>query len=210
MSKLYGPDEGYEVVRRRSSKKTSVNKEHVSLYSTVRGEISELICELVMSGPPFNPVVDLDSLSHEQFVTRASRVITKLNPEGHPPPGVSSPTMMNLIHRLEISRNESRSSYASVLQNGSPTSSPSSVQSYRGSVLTEDRSSPDESTHVEHEGKAVTAAAQSPERTSPRTKNSLPQKAVQKPTKKMKVSFAPLDIKNTLDLKSSQSAISTV
>jgi len=191
MSKLYGPDEGYEVVRRRSSKKTSVNKEHVSLYSTVRGEISELICELVMSGPPFNPVVDLDSLSHEQFVTRASRVITKLNPEGHPPPGVSSPTMMNLIHRLEISRNESRSSYASVLQNGSPTSSPSSVQSYRGSVLTEDRSSPDEAAHVEHEEKAVTAAAKSaaksPARASPRTRKSLPPKAVKKT---MKVSFA--------------------
>ena len=151
MSKLYGPDEGYEVVNSRSSFKKGVKKvenkqkptQHVSMYSTVRGRISELICdqELVLHGPPFNPVVDLASLSHEQFVNRASRVITKLNPEGHPPPGVSSPTMMNLIDRLEISRNEDRPSYASVLRNSSSTSSPASVQSYRGSVLTEDRSS---------------------------------------------------------------------
>jgi hypothetical protein len=125
-TKLYGPDEGYEIVRNRSTvKKSRVSKatiQQVSLYKTVRGKISDLICdqELIMSGPPFNPVVDLDSLSHEQFVKRASRVITKYNPEGHPPPGVSSPTMMNLIDRLEISRNEGRSSYASVLQNGSP------------------------------------------------------------------------------------------
>ena len=85
------------------------------MYSTVRGKISDLICdqELVLHVPPFNSVVDLLSLSHEQFVTRASRVITKFNPEGHPPPGVSSPTMMNLIDRLEISRNEGRSSYDS-------------------------------------------------------------------------------------------------
>jgi hypothetical protein len=87
MSKLYGPDEGYEVVRSRSSKKTSVNavkttdSQHVSLYKTVRGKTSELICdqELVLQGPPFNPVVDLDNLSHDQLVKRASRVITKLN-----------------------------------------------------------------------------------------------------------------------------------
>ena len=131
MSKLYGPDEGYEVVKSRSSKKTNTKKlerkvsQHVSLYSKVRGKISDLICdqEPVLHGPPFNPVVDLDSLSHEQFVTRARRVITELNPEGHPPPGVSSPTMMNLIDRLEISKNEGLSSYASVLKNGSPISS---------------------------------------------------------------------------------------
>ena len=111
MSKLYGPDEGYEVVKSRSPKKTRVNKEkkvsqHASLYSTVRGKISELICdqEPVMSGPPFNPVVDLNILSHEQFVDRASAVITPLNPEGHPPPGVYSPTMKSLIDRLEVSR----------------------------------------------------------------------------------------------------------
>ena len=44
MSKLYGPDEGYEVVKNRSSKKStnkSINKDkkvshNVSLYSTVR------------------------------------------------------------------------------------------------------------------------------------------------------------------------------
>ena len=131
MSKLYGPDEGYEVVQNRSSKKKNANKPErkvASLYSKVRGKISDLICdqEPVLHGPPFNPVVDLDSLSHGDFVTRARRVITELNPEGHPPPGVSSPTMMNLIDRLEISKNEGRSSYASVLQNGSPRSSPSS------------------------------------------------------------------------------------
>ena len=74
MSKLYGPDEGYEVVNTRSSLKKGVKKvenkkktQHVSMYSTVRGKISELICdqELVLHGPPFNPVVDLASLSHE-------------------------------------------------------------------------------------------------------------------------------------------------
>ena len=208
MSKLYGPDEGYEVVRSRSSKKVkTTDSQHVSLYKTVRGKISELICdqELVLQGPPFHPVVDLDNLSHDQFVKRASRVITKLNPEGHPPPGVSAPSMMSLIERLEISRDEGRPSYASVLQNGSPTSSQSSVPSYRGSVLTEDLSSPDDAAHVEHEETAVTAtaksAAKSPARASPRTRKSRPQKVVKKT---MKVSFAPLD------MTSSQYAISTV
>jgi len=73
-TKLYGPDEGYEVVKNRSSVKKSKKVEaskagiqHVSLYKTVRGKISDLICdqEPVMSGPPFNPVVDLNALSHE-------------------------------------------------------------------------------------------------------------------------------------------------
>jgi hypothetical protein len=118
MSKLYGPDEGFEVVKNRSSKKTRVNKEkkvsqNVSLYSTVRSKISELICdqEPVMSWPPFNPVVDLNTLSHEQFVERAGAVITPFNPEGHPPPGVYSPTMRSLIDRLEVSRMTNSQSY---------------------------------------------------------------------------------------------------
>ena len=208
MSKLYGPDEGYEVVQNRSSKKKNANKPErkvVSLYSKVRGKISDLICdqEPVLHGPPFNPVVDLDSLSHGDFVTRARRVITELNPEGHPPPGVSSPTMMNLIDRLEISKNEGRSSYASVLQNGSPRSSPSSspVQSYNGSVLSEDRYTSDEV----DDSKKVDAAPASPRQTkSPR------KTTVKKTTKKIKVSFAPLDMASTSDSRSSQYAISTV
>ena len=207
MSKLYGPDEGYEVVNSRSSLKKGVKKvenkqkptQHVSMYSTVRGKISELICdqELVLHGPPFNPVVDLASLSHEQFVNRASRVITKLNPEGHPPPGVSSPTMMNLIDRLEISRNEDRPSYASVLRNSSSTSSPASVQSYRGSVLTEDRSSSDESAHIEHEVKAVPEGVQSLKSASSRKRKTPPKGKVQKARKKT-VSFLTLDMERPL------------
>ena len=70
-TKLYGPDEGYEIVKNRSTiKKSKVSKarvQHSSLYKTVRGKISDLICdqELVMSGPPFNPVIDLDELSYD-------------------------------------------------------------------------------------------------------------------------------------------------
>ena len=30
-----------------------------------------------MSGPPFNPLIDLDELSHEKFVDKASEVITR-------------------------------------------------------------------------------------------------------------------------------------
>ena len=216
MSKLYGPDEGYEVVKSRSSKNTNTNKlerkvsQHVSLYSKVRGKISDLICdqEPVLHGSPFNPVVDLDSLSHEQFITRARRVITELNPEGHPPPGVSSPTMMNLIDRLEVSKNE-ESSYASVLKNGSPRLSPSSVQSYNGSVLSEDRSTSDEVDDIDDNQTIVNAAVKPQERVSPRTKTSSPKKTVQR-AKKMKVFFAPLNMSNTLDFKNSQYAISTV
>jgi len=96
-TKLYGPYEGYEIARNRSTvkkvKKVEASKatvQHVSLYKTVRGKISDLICDqgLVMSGPPFNPVVNLDELSHNEFVKKANKVITPLNPEGHPPPGV--------------------------------------------------------------------------------------------------------------------------
>ena len=148
-TKLYGPDEGYEVVKNRSSVKKSKKVEaskariqHVSLYKTVRGKISDLICdqELVLSGPPFNPVVNLEELSHNEFVQKANEVITPWNPEGHPPPGVYSPTMKSLIARLEVSRNDDGQSYASVVKDGSLRSSPSSVPSYRGSVLSDDLS----------------------------------------------------------------------
>jgi hypothetical protein len=215
-TKLYGPDEGYEMVRRGSAiKKSRVSKattKKVSMYTTVRGKISDLICdqEPVLSGPPFNPVVDLDSLSHDQFVTRANEVITSLNPEGHPPPGVYSPTMKNLIDRLEVSRMKDSQSYASVVKDGSIRSSSSSVDSYNGSVLTEDRYTSDEVDDIDFKETVVTAAATSPERATTRQKKSSPKKAVQKSTKKMKVSFAPLDMKNTSDLKSSQYAISTI
>ena len=90
MSKLYGPDEGYEIICSRSTEKkdkkevSKTKVQHISLYKTVRGKISDLICdqEPVMSGLPFNPVVNTE------FMDRASEVITPLNPEGHPPPGV--------------------------------------------------------------------------------------------------------------------------
>ena len=88
-----------------------------------------------MSRPPFNPVVNLDELSHKEFVEKANKMISPFNPEGHPPPGVK-----NLIDRLEMSRNKDSQSYASMVKDGSPRSSPSSVQSFNGSVLSEDRS----------------------------------------------------------------------
>jgi hypothetical protein len=199
MSKLHGPDEGYEVVQSRSSKKNNVKKvekkvsQHVSLYRTVRGKISELICdqELVLHGPPYNPVVNLDALSHSQFVKKASEVITPANPDGHPPPGAYSPTMKNLIDRLEVSRTTDQQSYASVVKDGSPRSSSSSVHSYSGSVLTEDRYTSDEVDDIDFKETVVIAAATSQERASPRQQKSSPKKAVQKATKKMKVSFAP-------------------
>ena len=115
---------------------------------------------------------------------------------------------MNLIDRLEISRNEDRPSYASVFQNSSPTSSPASVQSYRGSVLTEDRSSPDESANIEHEVKAVPAGVQSLKSASSRKRKTPPKVNVQKAYKKT-VSFLTLDMERTL-AKNSQYAISTV
>ena len=135
-------------------------------------------------------------------MNRASKVITKLNPEGHPPPGVSSPTMMNLIDRLEISRNEDRPSYASVLRSSSSTSSPASVQSYRGSVLTEDRSSSDE-----HEV-TVPTDVQSLKSASSRKRKAPPKGKVQKTSKKT-VSFFTLDMERTLAT-NSQYAVSTV
>jgi hypothetical protein len=123
-------------------------------------------------------------------------VIIEFNPEGHPPPGVSSPTMKNLIDRLELSRNEDQPSYVSVLQSSSRTSSSSSVQSSRGSVLTEDRSSPDESANIEHEVKVVTAKVQSVKSASSRKRKTPPKVIVQKAIKK-KVSFSTLDMERT-------------
>ena len=35
--------------------------------------------EPVMKGPPFNPVVNLSKLSHEEIVTRESQVFTPCN-----------------------------------------------------------------------------------------------------------------------------------
>jgi hypothetical protein len=76
--------------------------------------------------------------------------------------------MMNLIERLEISKNEERPSYASVLT-GSPASSPSSVKSYEGSVLTEDHSSHDEPANEA----VVPVPVKSVEHVLPQTKKSL-------------------------------------
>jgi hypothetical protein len=212
-TKLYGPDEGYEIVRNRSTvkkgKKVEVSKnvQHVSLYKTVRGEISDLICdqELVLSGPPFHPVVNLDELSHSEFVKKASEVITPFNPEGHPPPGAYSPTMRNLIDRLEVSRNKDQQSYASVVKDGSPRSSSSSVQSYNGSVLSEDLSESLESANMEPDAKVVTAKVQSVKSVSSRKRKTSPTLKVQKASKKI-VSFSTLDMEH----KFRQHAISTV
>jgi hypothetical protein len=172
----------------------------------VRGKISDLICdqELVLSGPPFNPVVNIDELSYSEFVQKANEVITPLNPEGHPPPGVYSPTMRNLIDRLKVSRNNDLQSYASVVKNGTPRSSPSSVQSYNRSDLPEDRSESVEFEDIEYEEKVVTAAVQSVKGTSARKRKSPPKAGVPKAIKKMILSFASLDLEN------SQYAISTV
>ena len=92
-----------------------------------------------------------------------------------------------------------------LLQNGSPRSSSSSVQSYNGSVLSEDRSTSDEVDDIGDKQTIVNATVKPLERVSPRTKTSPPKKTVQK-AKKMKVSFAPLNMTNTLDFKSSQYA----
>jgi hypothetical protein len=54
--------------------------------------------EPVLQGPPFNQIIDLTKLSHENLLTRAKAVITPWNPEGHPPTSVS------LIDGLEVTR----------------------------------------------------------------------------------------------------------
>jgi hypothetical protein len=99
--------------------------------------------EPIMNGPPFNPVIDLSTLSHDEFVSRARQVITTGNPQGHPP-GMLSPTMQSLNDGLEVTR-ESYASVTNPMRNKSPpsmrTNSPTSESSYNGSVLTEDRES---------------------------------------------------------------------
>ena len=128
MSKLHGPDEGYKTVVRRTRAKKLKNDEKI-----LRQKMADLLedQEPVMKGPPFNPVIDLSSLSHDEFVNHARQVITTGNPQGHPP-GMSSPTMQSLIDGLQVTRE----SYASVTKKSSPSES-----SYNGSVLTEDRES---------------------------------------------------------------------
>ena len=56
MSKLYGPDEGYKTVVRRTSLKKVKNEEKL-----IRQQMADLLedQEPVMKGPPFNQVIDL-------------------------------------------------------------------------------------------------------------------------------------------------------
>jgi hypothetical protein len=134
MSKLYGPEEGYQTVISRTNMK-KLKKDEKNL----RQKMAELMedQEPVLKGPPFNPVIDLSALPHDEFVSRARQVITSGNPEGHPP-GLSSPTMKSLIDGLEVTKE----TYASVTNPMQNRSSPSE-SSYNGSVLTEDRESID-------------------------------------------------------------------
>ena len=101
MSKLYGPDEGYQTVVSRTALKKAKNDEKI-----IRQQMADLLedQEPVLQGPPFNQVIDLTKLSHENLITRAQAVITPWNPEGHPPTSVSSPTMQSLIDGLEVTR----------------------------------------------------------------------------------------------------------
>ena len=120
MSKLYGPDEGYQTVGKRgrvNKPEKSPKKKHTAAYLSIRRVMSDLISdqEPVLS-PPFNEVIDLDSLDEEEFVAHASKVMTEENPEGHPPPGAYAPTMKSLIERLDQASNKERTSYASVVQ----------------------------------------------------------------------------------------------
>jgi hypothetical protein len=85
-----------------------------------------------------------------------------------------------------------------------------SVQSYNGSVLSEDRYSSDEVDDIDYKETVVTAASEVTGTCITMNEEVVSKKAVQKATKRMKVSFAPLDMTNTLDFKSSQYAISTV
>ena len=59
--------------------------------------------EPVMKGPPFNPVIALSALSHDDFVNHARQMITTGNPQGHPP-SMSSRTMQSLIDGLEVTK----------------------------------------------------------------------------------------------------------
>ena len=66
-TKLYGLDEGYATVITRTNLKKVKFEE-----KKIRKQMADQ--ESVMKGPPFNPVVDLSKLSHEEFVIRASQV----------------------------------------------------------------------------------------------------------------------------------------
>ena len=92
--------------------------------------------EPVLQGPPFNQIIDLTKLSHENLIKKAKEVITPWNPEGHPPTSVSSPTMQSLIDGLEVTR-ESYSAIANPMR----AQSPPSESSYNGSILSEDKDS---------------------------------------------------------------------
>jgi len=139
MSKLYGPDEGYQTVVSRTALKKTKKEEKI-----IRQQMADLLedQEPVMKGPPFNQIIDLTRLSHEKFITKAKEVITPWNPEGHPPTGVSSPTMKSLIDGLEVTR-ESYAAIADPMRNKSPPSE----SSYNGSILSEDQESLEKEKH---------------------------------------------------------------
>jgi hypothetical protein len=92
-----------------------------------------------------------------------------------------------------------------VVKDGSPRSSSSSVQSYNGSVLSEDLSESLESANMEHDAKVLTAKVKSVKSVSSRNRKMPPPLKVQKASKKM-VSFSTLDMEHTFR----QHAISTV
>ena len=94
--------------------------------------------EPVLQGPPFNQIIDLTKLSHENLIKKAKEVITPWNPESHPPTSVSSPTMQSLIDGLEVTR-ESYSAIANKMR----AKSPPSESSYNGSILSQDKDSVD-------------------------------------------------------------------
>ena len=107
MSKLYGPDEGYQTVVSRTALKKTKKDEKM-----IRQQMADLLedQEPVLQGPPFNQIIDLTKV-----------VITAWNPEGHPPTSVSSPTSVSLIDGLEVTR-ESYSAIPNPMRNKSPPS----------------------------------------------------------------------------------------
>jgi hypothetical protein len=169
MSKLYGPEEGYQTVVSRTTLKKTKNEEKI-----IRQQMADLLEDQqpVMKGPPFNPIGDLTKLSHDELITRAKEVITPWNPAGHPPAGVLSPTMQSLIDGLGVTR-ESYASIANPMRNKSPPSE----SSYNGSILSEDQESLEKDKH--------------PTVFSPKAKAKI---AVKKTTKAMKVKFASLEM----------------
>ena len=215
MSKLYGDDEGYEVMVNRSTmkklKKVEDSKRATkskSRYNSIRKEISDLICdqEPVLHGPPFNEIIDLASLTHDEFVARASMVMTVYNPEGRPPSRAHLPPMNKLIDALDDAKDSERESYASVADPNRKASPVPSTASYNGSVLSADRS--EEDSHApETRSDSVLASVRA---TAKRV--SSPQKVkVQKAKRPRKVSFAasasPLQLESK---RSNQYAISTI